>query len=303
MKAPSSEELAGLEARVTAALETGDESGLRVLGYGEISTVVALESKAGSFACKRLPPFASQAQFDRYRELFERYLADLERHGVTPVKSLALSQARPQGDLGVFCVQPLFPAQSLMVKHLAGCSEAQAVEVFGKLLERIVTCVGPTRGLDGQLSNWVLVDSEPQYIDVTTPMLRDEAGRDLLDLDLFLASLPWLLRGLVKRFMLADILDKYYQPRGVVLDLLGNLFKEGLERFLKPFIAEANKRFTPSFTVDEAWKYYAGDAQTWKLLLAVRRFDRWWQRTVRRRTYRFLLPGHIERNLKRPASL
>ncbi|MCZ7529011.1 MAG: hypothetical protein M5U31_00875 [Acidimicrobiia bacterium] len=44
-----------LEDEVAHALETGDVSGLEILGYGEISVVVALETDEGRFACKRLP--------------------------------------------------------------------------------------------------------------------------------------------------------------------------------------------------------------------------------------------------------
>jgi hypothetical protein len=33
----------------------------------------------------------------------------------------------------------------------------------------------------------------------------------------------------------------------------------------------------------------------WEILLRLRRADRWWQRTVRRRGYPFLLPGPVDR--------
>jgi len=42
-------------------------------------------------------------------------------------------------------------------------------------------------------------------------------------------------------------------------------------------------------------RYYRSDARLWELMLRLRRADRWWQRRIRRRTYPFLLPGHIER--------
>ena len=51
---------------------------------------------------------------------------------------------------------------------------------------------------------------------------------EALDTELFLASLPWALRGLVRFFLVRSILDKYYRPREVVRDLLANLVKEGI---------------------------------------------------------------------------
>ncbi len=51
----------------------------------------------------------------------------------------------------------------------------------------------------------------------------------------------------------------------------------------------------PPITSEEAERYYRDDARMWELLQRLRRADRWWQRTVRRRPYPFLLPGRIAR--------
>jgi hypothetical protein len=303
VRPPSAEALRGLEERASAALARGDEHELEILGYGEISCVLALDDGGERYACKRLPPFHDRARFERYHAVFERYLGELREGGVVPLDSEMVAVPRPDGDLGVYVVQPRQPKPTLLVPYLAQATEAEAARVFGVVLDAILTTVQPTRGLDGQLSNWVWAEGGLRYLDVTTPMLRDTQGRDLLDVELFLASLPWALRGAVRRFMLAEILDKYFDRRGVVLDLLGNLFKEGLERLLPAFLAAANERLAPALTASEVWRYYDGDAGTWALLLRIRRMDRWWQRAVRRRTYPFLLPGPIERNRARPDSI
>lgn len=295
MKVPPHALLAGIESSVAHALATGNVDALDVLAYGEISTVLRLESPEGTFAIKRLPPFSSADAVERYRVVFRQYLDALAASGVRVVDSEVLAAERANG-MGLYCVQPLLPRAALLELHLQSIDAREAVVVFNMLLDRILGSVGPRLGIDGQLPNWVWVDGEPQFLDVTTPMLRDDDGREQLDIDMFLASLPWLIRGLVKRFTIKDILDKYYQPRGVVLDLLGNLYKSRLDHLLPAFIAEANKRIQPAFTELEVWRYYVSDAKTWSLLLRLRRMDRWWQRAVRRRAYPFLLPGHIARN-------
>ena len=113
---------------------------------------------------------------------------------------------------------------------------------------------------------------------------------------MFLASLPWLLRGPVRRFVLPGILQRYHQPRTVVLDLAANLVKERLGSWIPTVLAAAGDRLEPALIEDEVRRDYRSDARTWALLQAVRRVDRAWQRQVRRRPYPFLLPDRIERS-------
>jgi hypothetical protein len=291
----SAEELARLEARLQDALVCGDEPDLEVLGYGEISSVVAWSVGEECFACKRVPDFDSRERFGRYRAQFERYLAELGKAGIEPVPS-ALEVIEKEGALAVWCLQPRLPGDALLPRVMREVPVQRARELFEALCDRLLGAVGPRLGVDGQLSNWVWLHGRLAFLDVTTPMLRDAAGNDELDADLFLASLPWALRALVKRFMLRDILDKYYEPRGVVLDLLGNLHKEGLDQLIAPALEVANRHFPDRpLSDDELHRYYAADARTWRLLQRLRRLDRQWQRRVRRRPYPFLLPGDIAR--------
>ena len=77
-----SDQIVELERDVRRALATGDQVGLEILGYGEISLVVGLDTLEGRFACKRLPVFEDQASFDRYAEVFENYLTTLRNAGI-----------------------------------------------------------------------------------------------------------------------------------------------------------------------------------------------------------------------------
>lgn len=294
---PDRAALEALEARVERALAAGDSGDLEVLGYGEISAVLALDAPEGRFACKRLPPFPGAGSLEAYRACLAEYLSALAGRGLRVAPTTLLHVERPGGDLRAYCVQEALPLGSLLPAILARAGEGRARELFGRLVDAVVAAAGPGLGLDGQVSNWAVAGGELVYLDVTTPLLRDGAGAERLDIGLFLASLPWALRAAVRRFVLRDILDKYYRPRGVVLDALANLLKERLERRLPALLEEANARLEPALTEEEVRRYYASDARSWALLQRLRRLDRAWQRGVRRRPYPFLLPEGIERHV------
>ncbi len=288
-------ELEDLEARVVRALAGGRPQGLDILGYGEISTVVALEAAAGRFACKRLPPFPEPAGADAYRRLFDEYWKGLAVAGVAVVPSELHRLEDAAGHTIVYCIQPTLAADRLGPRHLAGCSPQDADRLFESLLDIVLGAIGPRTGLDAQLSNWVRDAGRWHYLDVTTPLLRDDMGHERLDAGLFLAALPALLRRPVRRFLLRGILETYYDPRRAVVDLLGNLHKERLAEHVPRWAAIASQRLSPAITADEVRAYYLRDARLWELLLRLRRLDRLWQLRVRRRVYPFLLPGPIDR--------
>ncbi len=289
--------LAALEQDVDRALNTGDASELDVVGYGEISCVLALDLPEGTVVCKRLPLFDTRARADAYRGCFVEYLERLEDCGILPCPSRLVFLERADGRIAGYCVQPMLPPSSLGPTWLSSVSPEEGTRLFHRLVELVSHSVGSSLGLDGQLSNWAIVDGHLYYLDVTTPLMRDDQGRERLDTELFICSLPWALRGLVRRLLLHQILDKYYQPRGVLLDFVANLYKERLESWIPLLLEALAERVSPPLTVEEVRGYYRQDARMWALLQRLRRADRWWQRYVRRRTYPFLLPGRVARNL------
>jgi hypothetical protein len=289
--------LEALERRVTRALESPDAPEPEVLGYGEISSVIALRFEGGGAACKRLPPFPSARAFASYRTCVEAQLEAFEANGI-PVLATELHRVADAGPSPIaYCVQPLVDPRAMVPAHLAHDPAARGRELVETIMDLALAYVAPTRGLDAQLSNWAVVDQELVYLDVTTPLLRDGKGAERLDVDVFLASLPWALRGAVRRFMLRGILDAYYSPRGVVRDLLGNLIKEGLGDLVAELVPVAARRLGVPLSVDEVRRHYVRDARSWRLLQRLRRLDRAWQRHVRRRPYPFLLPGPVERHV------
>ncbi|MFW6695388.1 DUF6206 family protein [Streptomyces sp. MAR4 CNX-425] len=288
-------ELQALEEQVQTALRTGDDGGLTVLGYGEVTLVLGLETARGTYACKRLPLLPGERDLARYADRLDDYIGRLTRAGVRVAETRVWHHTLASGEVVAYCVQEALPAKRLCSTLLHSEGEAWARDFFSRFLDRVEGAVGRTLGLDAQAANWMDVDGELVYLDVTTPLMRDERGREQLDVRLFYRSLPWALRGPVRLTMTRSILDKFYEPRGAVLDFLGNLHKERLTRLLPAFVEQANERLSPPLTEAETAAYYKSDARMWELLQRLRRADRRWHRTVRRRTYPFLLPRHVRR--------
>jgi hypothetical protein len=286
-----------LERLVVLALESAEAPAPEVIGYGEISSVLALRAEGGGVACKRLPPFRSEGEYAAYDACLQAQIAAFEAHGI-PLLATELRRLAGTGcGIVAYCIQPLVDGATLLPVLVARRTGEGGLRLVEDVLDMALAYVGPTRGFDAQLSNWALLDGALVYLDVTTPFLRDDDGRERLDVDLLLASLPWALRGFVKRFLVRTILDPYYSRRGVTLDLLGNLIKEGLADRLPALVPRASQRLGEPLSLEDVRRHYATDARMWSLLQRLRLLDRAWQRHVRRRPYPFLLPGPVERHV------
>lgn len=296
-------ELASLEDKVQNALDTLDVSQLPLLGVGEVSCVLQLDCADGrSLACKRLPVFRDEEHLKTYSITIDDYIEALKQRDVRVAPSVTRGLPRPDGRLTGYLVQPMLPAGSLVTDRLRALNENDidhAVAIFARVAKRVVGGIGPPVGIDSQLSNWALLGDdttgEVVYLDVTTPFLRDEYDNERVDAGLFLAAMPWLLRGFVRRFLLRSVISTWYAPRTALIDCLGNLIKERLEWLLPAFCEYTADCVDPPISEQEVRRYYRSDARLWATMLLLRRLDRWWNRKVRRRQYPFLLPHGIER--------
>ncbi len=284
------ETLEGLEAGVVDALDGGSPEDLAIIDYGEISTVLAADGTEGAVVCKRLPPM-TRPQLADYEQVLAAYLDALSGRGLT----VAPSEVHSVGvdPVTAYCVQPRYAR--LLVDDLRSDDPVLVSSRVGRLCDLVCAGARDGVGLDAQVSNWAVVDDDLVYLDVTTPLLRDGEGRQQLDLDLFIASLPWAIRAPVRRFLLDEILSHYHSPRPALVDAVANLHKERLTDAIPALLVAANAVVDSPITAEEARRYYRQDALMWELLQRLRRADRWWQRRVRRRRYPFLLPGTIER--------
>lgn len=286
---------AAAESAVQEALASGREDQLRVLGHGEISLVIGWPTDDPVVACKRLPVFPSTAAAERYENVFSRYIARLEHRGLHVVPS-ALNFLDPgrDGRLVGYVVQPVLPAASLGPDVLRAGAPDSGHRLLAAVIGGVLGTVDAHTGLDAQISNWSMLDDTVSYLDVTTPILYDEDGL-ALDVNMLIASYPWLLRPLLRRFAAPPIAAAYCEPRTVLVDLAANLYKERLVEWIPAVLRAANPELSEPITPDEVRRYYRSNARLWEVMLRLRRADRWWQRRVRRRTYPFLLPGPTRR--------
>lgn len=288
------DELRALDSLVDEALKSGREELLPTLGYGEISLVLGWPQEAPRYACKRMPAFPSQAAFESYARTLGDYVAALEAAGmdVVPTEMRGVDQAA--GSVVGYVVQPILAADTLAPPILHAADPGDGHPLVDAIVAAAAGTVSPRIGLDAQLSNWTWDDGRLTYLDVSTPMLWDEAGVSRLDLEPLAQAYPAILRPLLRRFVAPRILDGYRDLRGVYLDLCGNLLKERLDLWLGAFLAAIAPRLTQPLTAEDVHRYYRSDARLWAVLLRLRRLDRAW-RLRTGRTYPFLLPGPIER--------
>ena len=199
------------------------------------------------------------AAADAFAATLEDYVAALAAHGLACVPTtLRRVAGRRRGvdrlDRPAAAARRTRSAPEL----LRGGDPAAGHPVLDAVLDADLTIPGPRLALDGQLSNFALVDGRLLYLDVTTPLLFDAAGRLRMDIGLQLAALPAVLRPAVRRWVVPDLLRRYRDPRSVVLDLLGNLLKERLDAWVPVALERVGGRLVPGRSPqDEVRKVYA----------------------------------------------
>ena len=110
--------------------------------------------------------------------------------------------------------------------------------------------------------------------------------------------LAWILRILY----LDEVMDRYYDFRKVVVDLLANCCKEQKPELIPDLVVLANGFFESKATSmglepieeKEVLSYYEEDARIWRLYQAMRKIDRR-IRTWTGREYPYPIPPDIQR--------
>lgn len=293
-----------------------------VLGYGEISTVFAIQMEGlEGLAFKRLPLFHSQAEIDAYQAAYEAYSHILQDEIGLHVPGYAQATFVNQAGRPIFfIIQRQMPAASIGNQAIHLLPTALKLALVRRVLSELHRVWEYNRrqdhlqvAIDGQISNWSIDGFDPRqphvdsataltYLDTSTPLFRVD-GVEQLDPELFLRSAPSFLAWILRLLFLEDVVSRYYDFRRVAIDLVANFYKEQRPDLIPPIVDLVNDFFAEEaaelgiapIQQKEVHAYYREDALIWTLYLSFRRFDRFLQTRLLRRPYPYILPGKIKR--------
>jgi uncharacterized protein DUF6206 len=279
-----------------------------VLGYGEISTIFSIQGDPGT-AYKRMPLFTDRHSAEAYVRLYREYSRHLQEAGLSLPDHDAAIISIPRRPVVIYIAQEQLPSRWFGHQRIQTGDHGQCLQLIEHVAREVskvwsynsVSAPGVVLALDGQISNWVRVEKEDAhalvYIDTSTPFLRKE-GIEQLDPEPLLKSAPFFLRWLLRWLFLDDVMNRYYDPRQVFMDIAANLYKEQRKDLIPDAIHIFNTHLMDEhkpLTAMEIEKYYQEDKRIWTLFLALRRLDCWLTTKLLRKRYEFLLPGKIDR--------
>ena len=276
----------------------------KILGYGEISTVIEVDNDA-TLAAKRMPLFDSDTAAEKYAENYRNYCSCLRDAGLNVPEDTTIAVKGHQNTTVLYILQKQLPparfGHQLIHTESAEFINEMARQIVGEI-EKVwaynATYAPDVQlAVDGQLSNWVLLKSgELLFIDTSTPLMHLQ-GREVLDPELLLQSAPSFLRWLIRWQFLDDVMTRYYDRRQVFTDLIANLYKEQRPDLVDPWIGIINRETAglEPLNKKQIESYYREDKLIWRLFLGLRRLDRLIKTNILSQRYVFILPGKIKR--------
>lgn len=215
------DDVAALDAELRLRLGSGLESALAdrdPVTWRAMGPTMRWTRRGVALLGLALPTFPGAKEALRYAGICERYRGALEARGVRALPGrLALSPGPGRISGWWVCHAP--PEGQSLPTLLRRASQDEARVILESLVERLLTTIQPSLGLDGRLEAWAIRDGELWALTTGEPLLRDDAGRDLLDPEARLAWLPGISRPLLRAIDRAA-LDRCFHPRGALADLL-----------------------------------------------------------------------------------
>jgi hypothetical protein len=293
-----------------------------VLGYGEISTVFAIQAEGlHDLAFKRMPLFYDMEEVQKYQAAYREYIHLLQAEiGLRlPYHSYAAFSS-DDGRPVFYIIQQRLPAPSIGNRALHLLPREMIQVLVRRILQEMRQVWDYNQhqehlqvSLDGQISNWSIDDFDPDsahvdqhttlsYFDTSTPFFRRN-GVEQVDAELFLRSAPSFLVWILRLLFLEDVVDRYYDFHRVALDLAANFHKEQRPDLIPDVVSVVNVFFTAEaaelgiepITEKEVHAYYREDALIWSLYLSMRKVDRLIRTRLLRQEYPYILPGKIQR--------
>ena len=303
---------------------------LRVIGYGEISTVLEFTGGATfqnqhpereNWVYKKMPVFPGMSHVEKFIDVFHEYRRlFVEDIGIQVPEQRTRIHPIASDKIRLYVLQKKFHIDAVGNKLIHYFNETECSNFLGMILHELSKVwifnknhVHIKVAIDGQISNWIIDNFNPHndkltgqenliYIDTSSPLFRID-GEEQLDAELFLKSTPFFLRPIIRALFLQEVLDRYYDLHLVTVDLIANFFKEGKAEFIPKMIETANSFFATQmadFNIQpiieqEVTKYYKNDAFIWRFYLAARKIDRFITEKIMRKKYEFRLPDKVKR--------
>ena len=275
----------------------------RVLAQGRVCTVFALSENPQGLVFKRLAQFRADEDAIRYEAQHRKYvraLGERARVRVLPCATLRVHDASGTR-IVVYIIQE--QAQEDSIGHQAiyrMCTTPDIDHLLTLILRETAKVFdlnaahqgGHEIGFDARISNWVIQGFDPEnpcltdrmrlaYLDTNTPLMRSH-GQEQFDTDPFIRGMPALLPMFLRRSALNDLIARYYDFRGTVVDLLADLYSEGRPELVPWltdsvnwfFLAERSDTHFRPLTVAEVKAHHRRDALSWRAYLAVRKLTR-----------------------------
>jgi hypothetical protein len=294
---------------------------IKILGFGEISLVFEILDDPAHLAYKRIPIFDNEKQVKRHVWAYKEYCRILsEEIGLNLPQSDAIWFKNEKDEIKFYCIQQKIDPEAVGNKiiHQISDNEIETLVILAmRELKKVWTLNKENEtlkvGLDGQISNFVVVDydhhnpkindtSKLLYLDTSTPMFRKN-DIEAMEAELFLKSAPSFLRFLIKALFVQEVVDRYYDWRLVAIDLIANFFKEQKPEIIPRLIRRINRFYreeAKDFNIDpitfgEVYKYYKNDKMIWVIFQNARKLDRFLKAKLFKKNYDFYLPEKIER--------
>lgn len=294
---------------------------IKILGFGEISLVFEILNDPAHLAYKRIPIFDNEKQVKRHIWAYKEYCRILtEEIGLSIPQHDAIWFKNEMDEIKFYCIQQKIDPEAVgnNVIHQVSDEEIETLVLLAmREMKKVWTLNKESKtlevGLDGQISNFVVVDydhrvpkiseaSKLLYLDTSTPLFRRN-NIEAMEAELFLKSAPSFLRFLIKALFLEEVVDRYYDWRLVAIDLIANFFKEQKPEIIPRLIRRVNQYFREEakdfnigqITFEEVHKYYKNDKMIWVIFQNARKLDRFLKSKLFKKKYDFYLPNKIKR--------
>lgn len=308
-----------------------EDASVDIVGYGEISTVMRLKKKGwvnnsvdvvnddSRWLWKKMPPFPSLESVRQFEHLYALYRRLLVQDVGIDVPEQVVRHFIHGKRFVVYAGQERIADQNICHRVIRRIDEGNAYRLIRMIAHRVIKVhefnQNPETeiriGFDAQLSNWALVPSgenhelinqgdELLYVDTSSPLVRIR-GIEQINTEIFIQSAASFLRPIIRTFFLRDVVDRYYDTRRVLIDLIANLYKEQCTRLIDGSIDTTNNLIKAMemgiepVTRKEVDGYYSSDSFIWRFYQASRKIDRFITEKVLRKKYEFRIPGPIER--------